>query len=420
MNIENYKISVIVPSYNSERYISRCLNSLINQTYKNLEIIVVDDCSTDNSYQIVKEFQNKHNNIISLRNENNKKTFETRRVGMKAATGDYIGFCDSDDFHESNAFEYLLNLILKNDYDMSSGIFVHNENNWPCPKNSIIYTLNNYDLYKNLFNKKEIHHLSTSLFKKEVIKKSLEEIPENINISNADDFLLFGIIYYNVKSYIHGDKSIYNYCRNEMSVSKSKGVNTALARVIDYSKVYYYLEQLLINRNQYETYKTQLANIGMGMAKAAMERLKNNADNYIELWEKNSSEAMKKLLINNILSNKLQESIDFKNFKDKISKIETEIKNLKDNVFEIENNINHLNIYNNNLNNILGNIINTIVWWIPIRKLRDNFRNKMLRPDQTRPDQTRPDQTRPDQTRGRNYVCLNDIIIMDKLQAVFY
>ncbi|TKZ29207.1 glycosyltransferase family 2 protein, partial [Brachyspira catarrhinii] len=107
----NMKISVIVPSYNSERYISRCLNSLINQTYKNLEIIIIDDYSTDNSCKIIEEFQKKYNNIIFLKNEENKKTFETRRIGMEAATGDYIGFCDADDFHEPYSFEYLLNLI---------------------------------------------------------------------------------------------------------------------------------------------------------------------------------------------------------------------------------------------------------------------------------------------------------------------
>lgn len=379
----NIKISVIVPSFNSERYISRCLKSLINQTYKNLEIIVIDDCSTDNSCKIIEEFQKKYNNIILLKNEENKKTFETRRIGMETAIGDYIGFCDADDFHESYAFEYLLNLIQQDNYDMATGIFVYNENNWPCPKNSMVYILNNYDLYKNLFSKSEIHSLSISIFKKETIKKSLLEVPKNIKISNGEDFLWFAFIYYNVKSYIHGDKPIYNYCKNELSVSRSKNIYSALSRVVDYSILYYQLEQLLINRNQYETYRMRLSNIGMGMSKAAMERLKNNTDDYIELWEKHSSETMKKLLVNNILINKQQENIDFKIFNDRISKIELEINNINNNMVKIEKN---LIKYSNNFTNILKNIINIIVWWIPIRKWRDDFRNKMLNPDQTRPE----------------------------------
>ncbi|TKZ28980.1 hypothetical protein [Brachyspira catarrhinii] len=138
------------------------------------------------------------------------------------------------------------------------------------------------------------------------------EVPKNIKISNGEDFLWFAFIYYNVKSYIHGDKPICNYCKNELSVSRSKNIYSALSKVVYYSILYYQLEQLLINRNQYETYKMRISNIGVGMSKAAMERLKSNTDDYIELWEKHSSESMKKLLVNNISINKNKKILTLK------------------------------------------------------------------------------------------------------------
>lgn len=90
------KVSVIIPLYNEEKYIKECLESVINQTYKNLEIIVVDDNSTDNSLKIVKEIKDKRIKVIKLKQNNG--VANARNKGVEKATGDYICFLDSDDF----------------------------------------------------------------------------------------------------------------------------------------------------------------------------------------------------------------------------------------------------------------------------------------------------------------------------------
>lgn len=112
------KISVIVPVYNVEKYLKRCLDSLWSQTYPNIEYIFVEDCSTDSSKKILlKEIKNK-NNVILIENKKNKGLSYSRNIALEKATGDYIGYIDSDDYIESNYYESLMNSALENNSDI--------------------------------------------------------------------------------------------------------------------------------------------------------------------------------------------------------------------------------------------------------------------------------------------------------------
>ena len=90
------KVSVIIPLYNEEKYILECINSVINQTYKNLEIIIVDDKSTDNSLKILEQI--KDDRIKTIKLDKNSGVAHARNKGVEVSTGDYICFLDSDDF----------------------------------------------------------------------------------------------------------------------------------------------------------------------------------------------------------------------------------------------------------------------------------------------------------------------------------
>jgi len=104
------KISIIVPVYNTEKYLSKCLNSLIKQTYKDIEIIVVNDGSKDKSLEIAKKFA-KQDNRIKVFNKENGGLSSARNFGIEKASGEYIGFVDSDDYIKENMFEILYNMI---------------------------------------------------------------------------------------------------------------------------------------------------------------------------------------------------------------------------------------------------------------------------------------------------------------------
>jgi glycosyltransferase involved in cell wall biosynthesis len=112
------KVSVIIPVYNVEEYLTQCLDNMINQTLKDIEIICIDDCSTDNSLQILQEYATKDNRIIVLRQEKNQGQGLARNRGLDIAKGEYIMFLDPDDWFELNACEQAYNKISKVNTDM--------------------------------------------------------------------------------------------------------------------------------------------------------------------------------------------------------------------------------------------------------------------------------------------------------------
>ena len=114
----NDKISVIVPVYNTEKYMEKCLDSIINQSYDNLEIIIINDGSTDNSGMICDKYKSRDDRIIVIHQENQGLSI-ARNNGLDIATGDYIGFVDSDDWIESDMFSTLYTGIVKNDAEIA-------------------------------------------------------------------------------------------------------------------------------------------------------------------------------------------------------------------------------------------------------------------------------------------------------------
>ena len=120
----NSKISIIVPIYNQEKYLGECIESIINQTYQNLEIILVNDGSTDNSLEICKKYQKKDKRIIVIDKENGGLS-SSRNAGLKKVTGDYIMFCDSDDFFMPNTCLLMEKEITSKDADYVIGNYIN-------------------------------------------------------------------------------------------------------------------------------------------------------------------------------------------------------------------------------------------------------------------------------------------------------
>lgn len=114
----NKKISIIVAVYNTEKYLDRCIESLLKQTYKNVEIIIIEDCSTDSSKKILKKYKNQKNIKIFYNKENRGLSY-SRNYGLKKATGDFIGYIDSDDYVEPDYYEKLMSSIKDNKSDIA-------------------------------------------------------------------------------------------------------------------------------------------------------------------------------------------------------------------------------------------------------------------------------------------------------------
>ena len=143
-------ISIIVPVYNVESYLTQCLNSILNQSYKNFELILVDNISTDESFNICKEYEKSDNRIKVLQNET-KGVSSTRNVGLNYAKGKYITFCDSDDLYDSNFLSKLMAAAKKNDADIiiSNYAYMNTKNNLMCGR--ISGAINENELIQRIF-----------------------------------------------------------------------------------------------------------------------------------------------------------------------------------------------------------------------------------------------------------------------------
>ena len=208
INKEKNLISIIVPIYNRESYLTRTLDSIISQTHKNLEIILIDDCSTDKSLNICNNYKKFDSRIKIIKNKENKGVSYSRNRGLEIAKGDYIGFVDSDDYIEENMYEILLDDLLKTETDFSQCGRIVNE------KKEAIFNERNHTIYGN---KKIIKQFLTEyivspvvwdkLFKREKIKKI--KFKENYK-KNEDAEFVFEVLK-NTNSYTSNNCYLYHY-----------------------------------------------------------------------------------------------------------------------------------------------------------------------------------------------------------------
>ncbi len=154
------KVSIIVPIYNGEKYLERCLDSLVKQTYKNIEILCLNDGSTDGSIKILKKYQKKDNRIIVIDKENSGVS-DTRNIGIDKASGKYICFCDCDDLYEENYIELMYNSAKDHNVDIVKCNYKVIDTN-----NNLIDTGNINDLANRKY--------SNEMIKKEIIPKCLD------------------------------------------------------------------------------------------------------------------------------------------------------------------------------------------------------------------------------------------------------
>lgn len=111
------KVSIIIPVYNTQKYLKRCINSIIDQTYSNLEIFLINDGSTDNSLEICKEYEKIDERIFIISGENHGVSY-ARNIGIRKATGEYLYFADSDDYLETDAIEKMIQGFEKADCEL--------------------------------------------------------------------------------------------------------------------------------------------------------------------------------------------------------------------------------------------------------------------------------------------------------------
>lgn len=213
-------ISVIMPVYNTAKYLEKTLNALKCQTYENIEFIIIDDGSTDNSAEICDKFADSDNRFKVIHQEN-KGVCAARNRAISEAKGEYIGFCDSDDLPDNDLYETLYNLIEENQCDVSmvKAAFHFCDGTVSAEQTGKLTVFNdNTEALKLLLTLKTDYGVYTKLISSELCRNVKFEEPRKIN---EDKYFLFEV-FIKAKKICFKDICKYNYIRHPDSSSNSQ------------------------------------------------------------------------------------------------------------------------------------------------------------------------------------------------------
>lgn len=212
----NEKVSVIIPVYNAEKYLEECLNSVLNQTYQNIEIIVINDGSKDGTKAILDEYTQAASNIVVIHTENGGVS-RARNIGLDNVSGNYIMFLDADDLLVPNAVELLLQDLKNNNADIAVGLMDSNVKNVAavCEGTTIAVWKGTEGLEKSLEDNPFTYSSCAKLFKSPALKNV--RFIEGRKIHEDSYFVFCSFI--NQPTVVVRDVYIYKYRTNENSAS---------------------------------------------------------------------------------------------------------------------------------------------------------------------------------------------------------
>ncbi|SFL66609.1 Glycosyltransferase involved in cell wall bisynthesis [Methanobrevibacter olleyae] len=270
------KVSVIVPVYNVEKYLKECLDSIINQTLKDIEIICIDDGSTDNSLSILESYAEKDDRIKIISQENQGQGV-ARNTGLDNAVGNYIYFIDSDDFLELNALEELYNIAYEKSLDFVLFQLINLDD-----ETNEYYTITDYDMpdianlvKDNVFNYEDLDHLIfkmavspvNKLYNRDFINNAGARFPERLIF---EDNVFFWEVLFNAKRIYFVQKHYYKRRRHSSSV-------TGLANIkfVDTLKIHNLIFDIFKKYNLFNKFKKKLFNKKIRLANYRFSQVNN-------------------------------------------------------------------------------------------------------------------------------------------------
>ena len=222
MEILDGKVSVILPVYNTEHELPKCLSSICNQTYSNLEIICVNDGSTDASGEILNKFAERDKRITVIHQKNSGES-KARNVALERATGDYIAFCDCDDWIDKDMYQILVEMLEDFNVDLVASSWYKEEQNKSIeiknelPVNEHIIDNNTFIRYLYMRDSyKGFAYIWNKLYRREIMKGSNELLFDE-NVRLGGDIIWLAEIALRVKRVKYIDKAFYHYRQRETS-----------------------------------------------------------------------------------------------------------------------------------------------------------------------------------------------------------
>ena len=267
------KLSIIVPVYGVEKYIDKCLNSLVKQSLKEIEIIVVNDGTKDNSQKIIDKYVKKYPDKIKSYIKENGGQGSARNYGLKKATGEYIGYVDSDDFVEKDMYKKLYNKAKENNYDI---VVCGNYNVSEDYQNKNIDAfINNYntDLENIFFGKMAVWN---KIYKRDILIKNKLEFKEKVWYEDLA-FTLKAIMNSNTFAFI--DEPLYDYLIREGSTMNNSNVKRNLEILEAFNDILSYIQH---NKKEEYFSKIEFLAIDHIYISAIVRVLKAEADDKVK------------------------------------------------------------------------------------------------------------------------------------------
>ncbi len=264
-----YKISIIMPVYNTEEYFDRCIRSVLNQSYINLELIVVDDCSPGNIKEKVTLYAEKDQRVKMISHEKNEGLFKARLTGAKAATGDYIAFIDSDDYVSMDYYHTLLDKAVTEQVDITIGRTVHQDQNG----NKFIYNLHDAGFHfdrlegdevrKRFYCQKGQCYAWHTIWNKLYTKKLWDQCTPyydriDRHVIMTEDIAFSSVLFFFAHSVATTANDAYFYCANDKASTNADHITMKkfVKNLEDISTVFDFVKQFLEEQNAPESINT--------------------------------------------------------------------------------------------------------------------------------------------------------------------
>lgn len=255
----NRCVTIIVPIYNVEDYIRECIESIIGQTYKNLQIILVDDGSTDSSGDICDEYGKIDDRILVI-HQKNAGLVEARKSGLAKAVGDYIGFVDGDDYIDSDMYKTLSNLMEEQNADIVHSGYWNEQNGSKYKKTDFATELiDNYNERMKLLddilrqNTNIEHSVCSKLFKRELIVEAYSDV--YTQCSYGEDLLCFISAILKCNRIYTYNKSFYHYRVLSSSISHGMGYGGVEKEIL----LYHNITDVMMKYGIIDSYRESLA-----------------------------------------------------------------------------------------------------------------------------------------------------------------
>lgn len=310
------KVSIIIPVYNCEKFLDKCLDSLINQTYNDIEIILVNDGSTDRSLEICRKYEKKDTRVKVI-DQKNGGVSSARNSGLAEATGEYILFVDGDDYIEYNCIEKSMDLILEKELDILKFSFLKELSKKITKKYTFSVELNTKilkeeytkKLYKYMFSTNDFCNTTNAIIKRNIIKDTKFPLNRLIGedywffvqcLNNSNNIYFINDAFYHYIVNADSATHIFNEEKNAKKLADSIFVNTEIRNDLlsrKYDDYQSYIDKC--NYNIFSNLQVCILNANYKKFKEYIDRIKNDeylSSKIIEFEEYLSKEV--KLLLN--------------------------------------------------------------------------------------------------------------------------